>query len=61
MKMTNAYEAPGKLIVKDDFSNILNIQNLIAAGAKPIEVVAESLHRHGLTFLASIRVNDSHH
>ena len=38
-----------------------NIQNLIHAGANPIEVVAQRLHEHGLTFLAGIRVNDGHH
>lgn len=38
-----------------------NIKTMIEAGTDPLAVVADTVHKLGITFLAGIRMNDIHH
>ena len=38
-----------------------NLRRLIESGDEPLKVLAERCHHHGIPFLATIRMNDSHH
>lgn len=40
---------------------IENLRRLIESGHDPVAVLAERCHRHGIAFVASVRMNDSHH
>lgn len=50
-----------KRVTGADWNRASNMRKLVEEGNDPIDVMAKRCHEHGMPFLGSVRMNDTHH